>query len=273
LSDLAKIDFTALPAGNSEVEYNRIRALVNYPIKLKKESTYLFLGLDYSHINLIMDENPSFDKNEINGFQLLDLNIGFTTPLKNNWRLGLRFSPGLSSNLTSNDIGIEDLTLAGQVYFINDKTKDEKVSKPWRLVLGVSYAGNNGFNFPLPYIAYYRKINTKWTYSVGVPKTNLQYHFSKKHRLKLYTQLDGFTSNIQKGIPINGTKLAESIKMTLIVGGLQYEYHFAKHMQFYVRSAYIISNSFNLRDHNRDNVKGLDDSNSLYLRTGISIKM
>ncbi len=46
LNDLARVDFTILPAGNSDIEYNRIRALFNYPIKLKKEGTYLFLGLD-----------------------------------------------------------------------------------------------------------------------------------------------------------------------------------------------------------------------------------
>jgi len=78
---------------------------------------------------------------------------------------------------------------------------------------------------------------------------------------------------LQKGIPVNGDKVAESINMTLIVGGLQYEYHFAKHMQFYIRSAYIMSNSIDLRDNDKDDIIGLDDSNSLYLRTGITIKL
>lgn len=273
LSDLAKIDFTILPAGNSAIEYNRIRVLLNYPIKLKKEDSYLFLGLDYSHINLGMDENPSFDREEINGFQLLDFNIGYTTLLKNDWRLGVQFSPGLSSNLTANDIGLDDIVLSADVIFINDKKDDPDVKKPWRLILGISYSGNNGFDFPLPIISYYRKLNPKWTYNIGVPKTNLQYHFSKKHRLKLYAQLDGFTSNIQGGLIVNGTKEAESINMTLIVGGLQYEYHFTKHLQFYARSAYIISSSVDLRDDNKNDIIELDSSNSLYLRTGIRFKM
>lgn len=273
LSDLAKIDFTILPSGNSDIEYNRIRALFNYPIKLKKESTYLFLGLDYSHINLVMDENPSFDKEKINGFQLLDLNIGYTTPLKNNWRIGVRLTPGLSSNLTANDIRFDDIVFSGDIIFINDKKDDPSVKRPWRLMLGVSYSGNRGYNFPLPFISYYRKFNPKWSYNIGVPKTNLQYHYSAKHRLKFYAQLDGFTSNIQGGLTVNGTEEAKSVNMSLIVSGLQYEYHFTKHLEFYARSAYIISNSVDLRNDNKDDILGLDSSNNLYLRTGIRFKM
>ena len=273
LNDLARIDFTILPAGNSDIEYNRIRALFNYPIKLKKEGTYLFLGLDYSHINLIMGDSPSFDKKEIDGFQLLDLNIGYTTPLKNDWRLGVRLTPGFSSNLTANDLTFEDIVLSGDIVFIKDKTKDETVAKPWRLMLGVSYSGNRGFPFPLPFISYYRKFNPNWSYNIGVPKSNLQYHISENHRLKLYAELDGFTSNLQRGVLVNNNEVAESINISLILGGLQYEYHINDHLEFYARSSYIFSNSVNLRDDGKNNIESLDNSNSLYLRTGIRFKI
>ena len=273
LSDLARIDFTILPSGNSDIEYNRIRALFNYPIKLKKEDTYLFLGLDYSHINLIMDKTSKFEKEDINGFQLLDLNITYTTPLKNNWRLGIRLTPGFSSNLTANDLGFEDVVLSGDVVFVNDKKKDTTVKRPWRLLLGITYSGNRGFNFPLPFISYYRKFNPKWSFNIGIPKSNLQYHFSKIHRLKLYAELDGFTSNIQRGLLINGLEKTESINMSIIVGGIQYEYHVTSHIQFYARSSYIISNSVKLRDDNKNKIIKLDGSNNLYFRTGIRLKI
>lgn len=273
LSDLARIDYTSLPSSSSGIEYNRTRALFNYPIKLKKEGTVLFLGLDYSNINLIMDENVAFVNDELDGFQLLDVNIGYTTPLKNDWRLGVRLTPGFSSNLTANDLSLEDVIISGDVLFINDKTKSTTVKKPWRLFLGVSYSGNRGFPFPLPFISYYRKLDAKWSYNIGVPKSNLQYHFSSKHRLKLYAELDGFTSNLQRGVVVNNEETAESINMSLILGGLQYEFHITKHLQFYARSAYIFSRSVNLRDENKDNILDLDSSNSLYLRTGLRLKI
>lgn len=273
LSDLARIDYTVLPAGNSNIEYNRVRGLFNYPIKLKKESTYLLLGLDYSNINLLMAESPSFNKEEINGFQLLDFNIGYTTPLKNDWRLGVRLTPGFSSNLAANDLSFEDVVISGDVIFIKDKKESKDVEKPWRLILGVSYSGNRGFPYPLPFISYYRKFHSKWSYNIGIPKTNLQYHASNKHRFKLYAELDGFTANLQRGVLIDNALNAESINMSLLLSGLQYEFHITKNIQFYARTSYILSNSVNLRNENRDNIIELDNSNTLYLRTGARFKI
>ena len=273
LSDLAQIDYTNLPALGSDIEYNRTRVLFNYPIKLKKEGAYLFLGLDYSNINLRTNENSSFNNDEVDDFQLLDLNIGYTAPLKNDWRLGIRVTPGLSSNLSVGSLGIEDVVLSSDVVFIKDKTKDTTVKKPWRLIAGVSYSGNRGFQFPLPFISYYRKFRDKWSYNLGIPKSNLQYHLSDKHRLKLYAQLDGFTSNIQGGVLIDNEQVAESINMSLIISGLQYEFHIIDHLQFYVRGAYILSSSVRLRDDDRDSIRDLDSSNSLYLRTGLRLKI
>lgn len=274
LGDLVKIDYTILPAGNSNVEYTRARALFNVPIKLKNEKEYLFLGLDYSNFNLRMDgdERP-FDKEQLSDFQSLDFNIGYTAPLNNDWRLGARLSPGFSTNLSATSLSFEDVILSGVVVFIKNKKESEDVKKPWRLILGVSYSGNRGFPYPLPFISYYRKFHTKWSYNVGIPKTNLQYHISKKHRLKLYADLDGFTANLQRGVLVNNTVVAESVNMSLILSGLQYEFHFTKHLQFYARTSYILSNSVHLRDENRDDIIDLDNSNMWYLRTGIRFKL
>ena len=273
LSDIARIDYTVLPSGDSDIAYNRIRALFNFPIKLKKEDTYLFLGLDYSNINLIMDDNPSFDKEALTDFQLLDFNIGYTKPLKNDWRVGIRLTPGFSSNLATNDFTFEDMILSSDLVFIKDKKKSANVKKPWRLIVGASYSENRGFPFPLPFISYYRKFHSKWSYNVGVPKMNLQYFISDKHRLKLYAGLDGFTANLQRGVLINNSEVAESINMSLLLSGLQYEFHITKHIQFFTRSSYIISNSVNLREEDKGTILELDNSNKLYLRTAIRFKI
>ena len=62
LSDLARVDYTYIPNAKSNIEYQRFRALFNYPIPLKGEDTYLFLGLDYSTIQLYSEVDFSFDK-------------------------------------------------------------------------------------------------------------------------------------------------------------------------------------------------------------------
>ena len=273
LDDIARIDYTILPKLNSTVEFTRIRGLFNYPVKLKREKTYLLLGLDYSNINLSSSNENKFNTDELDGFQLLDINIGYTTPLKNDWRLGARVTPGISTNAVKAGLSLEDFFFSAVLVFIKDKTKDPDVPKPWRITAGLSYSENRGFPFPLPFLVYYKRFHPKWSYKVGIPSANFQYHLSEKHRFKVYAELDGFTSNLQEGILVDDGTEAERINMSLVLAGLQYEYIIVKHVEFFARASYIVNESVQLRDTDNNNIEELDDSNTLYIRTGIRLKI
>ena len=272
LSDLAKIDFTKLPKGTSDVGYDRLRGLFNYPIKVNDGSFFL-IGLDYSKIELSFDNNiDAFDIDAIEDFQLLDLNIGYTFKMNENWRFGARFTPGFSSNLVK-ELSFEDVVFSGDIVFINDKKDDKNLKKPYRLILGISYSGNRGIPFPIPFISYYRKFHPNWSYKFGIPKSNLQYHLSKRSRFKLIAELDGFTSNIQGGLLVNGDKLADKANMAIIIGGLRYEYKFTDHIELYFNIAYILSSSAKLKDRKNNTVISVNKSNTYYLRSGIRLKI
>ncbi|HDZ04334.1 hypothetical protein LCGC14_0206160 [marine sediment metagenome] len=272
LSDLARIDFTFIPNKGSDVEYTRSRFLINYPVKLNKEGEYILLGIDYSNIHLRfkIDELP-FDRNLLNDFKLLDFTIGYTKPLNNGWRLGVRFQPGISTNLTAKSLNSNDLVFSGDVVFI--KKFENDMDKPSRLIVGLSYSQNRGYVFPLPFISYYKKFKPDWSYNLGIPKTNLQYHLSDKHRFKLFGQLDGFTSNIQNGALVNGTDTAEIINMSLINGGLQYEYHFTDHLQLDLRAAYNFSLNNKLKDGSNNTLFTIDNDSRSYFRAVLRFKI
>ena len=271
LSDLARLEYVGLP-GNSDngSSFNRFRAAVNYPIKLK-EDTYLFVGLDYSYIDYNVDEDfVSFDPDEISDFQLLDLNIGYTFKMNEDWRFGARVQPGFSSNLKARNLSFEDAIISGDVVFIKDK-KDNDI--PYRLILGVSVSGKGGFPI-LPFISYYRKFHPKWSYNVGVPKMNLQYHLSEKQRLKLVARLDGFRSNLQRGVELgDNQETASRFRQQLVVGGLRYEYKFTNHLEYYINSSYIFSNTVELRDRSSNTLAEIPEDNDLYIKTGIRFKL
>ncbi|QCW99438.1 hypothetical protein FGM00_04685 [Aggregatimonas sangjinii] len=273
LSDLARVDYTLLPATDDGFEYEAARVTLNYPIKIKS-GTYLFVGAGYANIDLNFGKEPQpFNTNAIDGLQVFELNIGYTFPLKKDWRFAARFAPGMSSNLAADKLKADDLVLSGELVFLRDRTKSQDGSKPSRLIFGISYSGNRGFPYPLPFLSYYRKFHPKWSYNLGVPKTNLQYHISEKHRLKLYAELDGFTSNIQNGIPLLNGDSAESINMSLILMSLQYEFHFLDHFEFFCRASYILDKRVQLRDSEKDNILLLDDTRGTYFRTGLRFKI
>ncbi|MGB5667605.1 MAG: DUF6268 family outer membrane beta-barrel protein [Maribacter sp.] len=272
LSDLAKLEYTYIPKGGSNVGYDRIRGLFNYPIKIT-EDNYILLGLDYSNIDIIYDSTvTAFDTQEIDGFQILDINFGYTFKMNEDWRFGARFTPGFSSNFVK-DISFDDVVFSGDIVFINDKRKDINLAKPYRLILGVSYSENRGIPFPIPFISYFRKFRPDWSYNIGVPKSNIQYHLSEKSRFKFIAELDGFTANIQGGILVNENEIAHKINMSIIVGGLRYEYHLRKHLELYVNFANIFYSNAKLRDGKNKNVISVNKENTFYLKTGLRFKI
>ncbi len=272
LSDLAKIDYTYVPKGDTNVGYSRARALFNYPVKLK-EDKYLFLGLNYSNIELSFDSSvDAFNTEVIQDFQLLDFIIAYTFKVNEDWRFGARFSPGYSSNLVKN-ISIEDVVFAADIVFINNKKNDENVTKPYQLILGISYSENRGIPFPIPFISYYRKFDPKWSFKIGIPKSNLQYHLSEKSRFKLVAELDGFTANIQNGLLVNENEIADMINMSIVIGGLRYEYKFSKNIELFCSAANIFFSNAELQDNKSKKIISVNKKNTFYLRTGIRFKL
>ena len=273
LGDLAKVEYTIIPAISSSFEFNRTRFAINYPIKLNKKDAYVFLGLDYSNINIIFGpEELPFDKENLDGFQLLDINIGYTSKINDAWRIGARLTPGISSNLKANDLNINDVVISADLVFIKDLKNNTNVKKPNRLILGVSYSENRGFPYPLPFVSYYRKVSPHFSYNLGVPKSNIQYHINTKHRLKLYAQLDGFTSNIQNSEQINGTT-ADRFNMSLILSGFHYEYHIKSRLELYAKTALILNRNVSLRNRDNEEIFSIDTSNGLILETGLRFKI
>ncbi len=273
LADLARVEYTIVPGGSGNVEFNRKRALINIPIKIK-EDNYLVLGLDYSSIDLVFSNQfEEFNQDEIEDFQMVDFNIAYTFKINDDWRFAGRVLPGISSNLKTSDLQFKDAVISADAIFIKDKKNDSGVKKPYRLILGVSYSGNRGLPFPLPFISYYKRFHPKWSYNLGVPITNLQYRWSELVRTKLFASLDGFNSNLQRRLEVNDQGVAEQIRMSLILGGLRNEINFSKHLELFVITTYILNNVVQLRDANHDTLFEIDNINTFHFRAGLRFKI
>ena len=75
-----------------------------------------------------------------------------------------------------------------------------------------------------------------------------------------------------KAILVNGQN-ANNISLSVIVGGLGYEYCFTKHLVAYLYSGYTFRLNNILRNDDRDEVFRLNQRNAFYLRTGIKFKI
>ncbi|WP_282069596.1 DUF6268 family outer membrane beta-barrel protein [Olleya namhaensis] len=270
LTDLARVEYSYIPKNNSEDSFDRFRFLLNYPIKMS-EDAYLLIGGEYSRITLNLEDSYPFPTSNLRRLHILDFNLGYTFKMSENWRFGAKITPRLASTLRHKISG-DDIFLNGGVYAINDRTKDKTASKPYRLVLGLTYNTTTGIPLPLPFVSYFRRVNEKWSYNLGVPKTNVKYYINENNIIQTFVGIDGYFANTQERFSIDG-KEADSVSLSLILAGIGYEYCFTDHLVWYAYTGYTLSMSNRLRDENREDVFKLDNVNTFYLRTGFKFKI
>lgn len=269
LTDLARLEYSFIPKGKSEDQYTRLRALLNFPLKIK-EDTYLIFGAEYNRIILNLEDNYPFNSKPLSTLNVIDFNIGYTFMWNQNWRVGAKLTPRIASTLTEK-ITSEDLFLNGGVYAIKDR-RDADIKRPYRLILGLTYNTTTGMPFPLPFVNYFRQVNENWSLSLGVPKSNATYYFNDKHSLETFVGLDGYFAHLQKPTSVLGRQV-DNISLSVAVAGLGYDYNFTKHLVLYTYLGCTFMMNNVLRDKDRNDVYTLDKTNTFYLRTGLKFKI
>lgn len=268
-SDLFRLEYLNIPNSNSQNVIKRYRVFMQAPLKISEDS-YIVVGGEYRYIDLSLDNVP-FGTEDLQSVQNIEATLGFcklssTTDWIYAGNVGARISSNFETKLTS-----DDYIYIARVYAIRDRTEEGKAEKPNRLIFGLEYTTTPGRNYPLPIINYYREFAPKWTYTLGVPKTNIRYKFDETNHVQAFVTLDNFFANIQGNKLIDG-KLAENISATQVLTGLGYEHYFTKHLLYYGYVAYTLSNDYRLRNDKRDDIYTIDDKNSIYFRTGIKFK-
>lgn len=270
LTDLARLEYSFIPQSKTDDDYTRLRFLLNYPIEIKKDD-YLVIGADYNRIFLDLNENYPFRTEGLRRVHVIDFNLGYTFKWNDKLRFGVKFNPRIASTL-SQKIESDDFFLNGGIFLINDRRKDTSLKRPFRLILGLTYNATTGIPFPLPFVSYFREINEKWSFNLGVPKSNIKRSLSSNSNLQIFVSLDGYLAHLQEPEIINGRNV-DNISLSVAVLGLGYEYLFTKHLVGYLYTGYTLRLNNVLRDENRNEVFKLDDLNAFYLRTGLKFKI
>ncbi|MDT0556761.1 DUF6268 family outer membrane beta-barrel protein [Patiriisocius hiemis] len=273
-TDLARIEYTYAPQSSSDNSFRRFRTFLNFPIPIA-EDDYLVAGIEYRNINILLKDDLPFNNEGFERYQSFKFTVGYTAKMKNDWRYAIKAETIIASDF-SRRINGDDFIYGGSLFFIKDRTGGDEVKnvkKPWRIILGATYGTNAGRPFPLPIINYFRKMHPNWSYTLGVPKTNLKYYITDKHILQGFVTLDGFFANIQEDINLPNNKAGSTISMTTVLSGMGYEYLFTKNLLFYFYGGHTLINDIRLRNDNADDVLTLNDANTFYLRSGIKFKI
>lgn len=279
LSDLARLEYTYFPQRDSDNNFQRVRFSANLPLKLNDEGAYLVPGVEYRNVQFDFRDQPNFSTGGLTNFDSYQVTLGYTFKFSEYVRFAARAGTLIASNFENDKLIGEDILFSGAAFLIKDKTGKGEANKPWRLITGLSYSTKAGIPIPLPFVYYFKQFSPKWSYGIGVPKSNIKYEFNKKNRLQLLATLDGFFANIQnnRNIPVDNTSsrfsVADSISMTVAIAALGYERYFTDHLVFYLYSGFTFINDIRLRDQNEEDVFTINESNTFYFRGGLKFKI
>ena len=273
-TDIARVEYMHIPFSNSNNSVGRFRALLQVPIPLDKElNNILVAGFEYRNTNIdIKDAVPDgFNIHDVSTLHRISAYAGYVWRFKENWVFGVKAGARINSNIAGTLVP-DDWIYTASVYAINDMKKNSP-TQPYRWIFGLDYSSTPGRNFPLPLINYYREFHPNWTYTLGVPKTNVRHYLNDSHKdaLQAFVTLDNFFANIQNNMVIDG-RTAENISMTIILAGLGYEHFFTDHLLYYAYATHSVSNDFRLRNNNRDDIYTINSDNTFYFRTGVKFK-
>ncbi|WP_239990742.1 DUF6268 family outer membrane beta-barrel protein [Marixanthomonas ophiurae] len=281
-TDLARVEYLNIPFSKSDNSIQRYRALVQAPIPLDKENNSIFvISLEYRYIDFSIkdtDDQLAFGDNLVDSSQDMRLNLGYTWKFNKDWRFGVRAGARINSTL-ENSIESDDLVYEGGIYAILDKKDDSTATKPYRLILGLTYSTTPGRNYPLPLINYFREFRPNWTFTLGVPKTNIRHYLNDSHKdaIQAFATLDNIYANLQNNfVPMSSqnpnNKQVENIEHTIGLLGLGYEHFFTDHLLFYGYAAHSVYNNFRMENNDGDKIYEINSTNTPYFRAGLKFK-
>lgn len=276
-TDLARVEYTYFPQTDSDNSFRRFRSFFNFPIALNEDGAYLVPGLEYRNTNLKFEDFALFDTGDLERFQSFTVSLGYTFKMNDLWRFGAEGGFKIASNFQLGEILADDIIYTGSFYFIKIKEEEQSI-EPWRLILGLQYSTTSGIPFPLPIVNYYKRLDQKWSFSAGTPKSNIKYYFDDRNSMQAFVTLDGFFANIQNNFYVDPARtqqssMAENISMTIVLAGLGYELNFTENISLYIYGGHTLINDIRFRDGNLNKVYTINDINSFYGRTGLKFSI
>jgi len=267
MTNSIKYDYSTIH-NNGSTSVNKHFAEINYVQGLKNDTLVYTAGI--SAYNVSYDMAAPVTTNNLQHITALKLGITYLHNLGNSWKGMATFTPQVVSNFKST--GIQDVYPG---FFIGAR-KTIGGSKASVLTFGGGYNGYFGKYLFMPVANYYKKLNEKLSFNVGIPSTDVTYKITTQHVVKAIAFADAFYSklrgeNFMYSTPNVGLKL-KAIEMLTLNGGLEYNYISAQNWIGTLRAGYSFYNKLTLNDsHNNDH--DINFNNNMYLSVGFKYNL
>lgn len=258
--DMVDIEFGSFGKEEGAIGINNSVIKVKLPIKFHKG--VLINGFIYSQYDIDYDSNDFMNSSSLETFKTISYNLSYLQKLNNKWSYVIVASPIISSNFESS-LTTDDLAFNGGLIF--NKSNDKSNFK-----FGLIYNTAMGFDGPMPFINYSRRINKKLSYDLGFPITKIDFRINDKNKINIHLKPKGFYSNISKNLVLNNSEIADKARYQSFVTGVNYLHAINNYWKIALDVGYQLSSDYDLLDGNKNSVYSVDTKNSVYM--GVSLK-
>lgn len=238
---IAELSFNNLLNKSNSVGLNTSTLKIQYPLNLKKR---IFVnGISFSNYEVDYNANETINTNTISSFKTISYSLEYLNILTNNWNYNLELAPSISSNFESN-VSFRDVLFNGTLSFTKTKNRS-------KLTLGVTVNSNFGLTVPIPIISYSKNVSEKFQYTIGIPKTAIQFTFNNRNKTKFYVEPKGFVANLSNNLNLeNG--VTKKAKYQSLIAGIMYHHKIDDFWKISLNAGCQLLSNFNLENGNKD---------------------
>lgn len=267
ITNSIKYDYSTIHNSGS-TSLNKHFAEINYVQGIKKDTLVYTAGV--SAYNVSYDMAAPVTTDNLQNVTALKLGITYLHSLGYNWQGVATFTPQLVSNFKST--GIQDVYPG---FFIGAR-KTTGGSKTSVLTFGAGYNGYFGKYLFMPVANYYKQLNEKLSFNVGIPSTNITYKITPQHVVKAIAFADAFYSRLRGenfiySMPDTALKL-KAIELLTLNGGLEYNYISGQNWTGTLKAGYSFYNKLTLSDTHNNN-HDINFNNNMYLSVGFKYNL
>ncbi len=268
--EIGGFEYSVVPdIGDTQIE--KYATNLNFGTKLG--TGMVGLGVSYTLYDFFYKKDSFVDFNlaPYERIHNIRLRIFYRYMINESWSGNILFSPIISSNLTGS-LSNEDLIINSILSVSKKWGNEENLSV---LTFGLGFGTPFGEPQFFPAISFRKKINSSWSYILGIPETSINYTYRERHVFSGKATFEGLFGNVSSSIALPDSSLQTNTKLQYnsLNTGFQYNYRIQPNWTTTISLGYAPWNQLKILDNNNNELYDIGSDSSFYISMGLKFNL
>ncbi len=269
-TEIAGFEYTTIPnVGDTGIEKYTLN--LNLGKRFKKRGT-VGVGVSYTYYDFMFNNaSLDFDALSYENIHTIKSRFFFKYFINTTWSANVMFAPMLSSNFEGS-LSHEDVIISSAVT-LSKSWSNEKASSLF--TFGIGFGTALGAPQLIPIVSFKKKVNETWSYSLGVPRTEINYHFDSRHTLSTTASFNGLFGNISSTVDFQdlGSFVDTKLQYNSLDTSLDYRYRIQPNWTTIIKIGYSPWNQLKILDNENNEIYDFEPNSSLFIAMGLKFNL